>query len=303
MNGITFDSLRDQVRGQTITPGDADYDDARAVHNGMIDKKPAAVVRVSQVADVIACVNFARDNALDLAVRGGGHSAPGFGTWDDALVIDFVNSRGVRVDPARRTARSEAGATWADFNHATHAFGLATPGGIVGTTGVAGLTLGGGIGYLARKYGLSCDNLISADVVTADGKFLTASENENDDLFWALRGGGGNFGVVTSLEYRLHPVDMVHVGIVVYPLEHAETVSRFYRDHLASAPEELGAFLAFAPGPSGAVPARGVAREAGLCGGRDVDRRPGRRARPAGSHSSTSHPWLVPWWDRCPTRP
>ncbi len=249
MNGINFDSLREAVRGQVITAGDADYDAARAVHNGMIDKKPAAVVRVSQVADVIACVNFARDNSMDLAIRGGGHSAPGFGTWDDALVIDFVNTRGVRVDPANATARSEAGATWADFNHATHAFGLATTGGIVGSTGVAGLTLGGGIGYLSRKYGLSCDNLISADVVTAEGKFLTASERGNADLFWALRGGGGNFGVVTSLEYRLHPVDMVHAGVVVYPLEHAETVARFYRDHLASAPEELGAFLAFALGP------------------------------------------------------
>lgn len=249
MNGNSFDSLREQVRGQVITSGDADYDAARAVHNGMIDKKPAAVVRVSQVADVIASVNFARDNSLDLAIRGGGHSVPGFGTWDDALVIDFVNTRGVRVDPANSTARTEAGATWADFNHATHAFGLATTGGIVGSTGVAGLTLGGGIGYLSRKYGLSCDNLLSADVVTAEGKFLTASESENDDLFWALRGGGGNFGVVTSLEFRLHAVDMVHAGIIAYPLEHAETVSKFYRDHLASAPGELGAFLGFALGP------------------------------------------------------
>ncbi|MCU1552866.1 MAG: FAD-binding oxidoreductase [Arthrobacter sp.] len=249
MNGINVDSLRGQVRGQIITPDDPDYDAARAVHNGMIDKRPAAVVRVSQVADVIACVNFARDNSLDLAVRGGGHSAPGFGTADGALVIDFVKTSGVRVDPAAGTARSEAGATWADFNHATHAFGLATTGGIVGSTGVSGLTLGGGIGYLSRQYGLSCDNLISADVVTADGGFLTASERENDDLFWALRGGGGNFGVVTSLEFRLHPVDMVYVGVIIYPLEHAETVSRFYRDHLASAPEELGAFLAFALGP------------------------------------------------------
>ena len=249
MNGKSFDSLREQVRGKVITPGDEDYDAARAVHNGMIDKKPAAVVRVSQVADVIAGVNFARDNSLDLAIRGGGHSVPGFGTWDDALVIDFVNTKGVRVNPANGTARTEAGATWADFNHATHAFGLATTGGIVGSTGVSGLTLGGGIGYLSRKYGLSCDNLISADVVTAEGKFLTASESENDDLFWALRGGGGNFGVVTSLEFRLHPVDMVHAGIIAYPLEHAETVSKFYRDHLASAPEELGAFLGFALGP------------------------------------------------------
>ena len=249
MNATSLDSLREQVRGQIITPGDSGYDAARAVFNGMIDKRPAAVVRVSQVADVISCVNFARDNSLDLAIRGGGHSAPGFGTWDDALVIDFANTTGVRVDPAARTARAEAGATWADFNHATHAFGLATTGGIIGSTGVAGLTLGGGIGYLSRKHGLSCDNLLSADVVTAEGKFVTASESENDDLFWALRGGGGNFGVVTSLEYRLHPVDMVHAGIILYPLEHAETVAKFYREYLAAAPEEFGAFLGFHQGP------------------------------------------------------
>jgi hypothetical protein len=249
MNGLNVDTLRGQVRGQIITPGDAGYDAARAVHNGLIDRRPAAVVRVSQVADVIACVNFARENSLDLAVRGGGHSAPGFGTWDGALVIDFVNTSGVRVDPAARTARSEAGATWADFNHATHAFGLATTGGIVGSTGVSGLTLGGGIGYLDRKYGLSCDNLLSADVVLADGTFLTASNSENEDLFWALRGGGGNFGVVTSLEYRLHPVDLVHVGVVIYSVEHAEPVARFYREQMDTAPEEFGAFLAFHQGP------------------------------------------------------
>jgi FAD/FMN-containing dehydrogenase len=249
MNGTVFDGLRQQVRGKVITPGDSDYDAARAVHNGMIDKRPAAVVRVSQGADVVAVVNFARDNHIDLAIRGGGHSAPGFGTWDDALVIDFADRIGVRVDPAAQTARTEAGATWGDFNHATHAFGLATTGGIVGTTGVAGLTLGGGIGYLSRKYGLSCDNLLSADVVTADGKFLVASETENDELFWALRGGGGNFGVVTSLEFKLHPVDMVHAGVIIYSVEHAEAVARFYRETLAAAPEEFGIFLAFHKGP------------------------------------------------------
>ncbi|XTR51938.1 FAD-binding oxidoreductase [Pseudarthrobacter sp. So.54] len=249
MNASNFDGLREQVRGQVITSGDAGHDEARTVQNGMIDKRPAAVVRVSQVADVIASVNFARDHSLAVAVRGGGHSGPGYGTADDALVIDFAGTRGVRVDPASRTARTEAGATWADFNHATHAFGLATTGGIVGSTGVSGLTLGGGIGYLNRKYGLSCDNLLSADVVTAEGKFLTAREGENDDLFWALRGGGGNFGVVTSLEFQLHPVDMVHAGIIIYPLEHAETVAKFYREQLAAAPEEFGAFLAFHQGP------------------------------------------------------
>lgn len=249
MNAKSLDALREQVRGQVITPDDADYDSARAVHNGMIDKRPAAVVRVSQVADVIAAVNYARDNAMDLAIRGGGHSAPGFGTWDDALVIDFVNRAGVRVDPKAGTARSEPGATWGDFNHATHAFGLATTGGIVGTTGVSGLTLGGGIGYLSRKYGLSCDNLLSADVVTADGKVLVASDEENQDLFWALRGGGGNFGAVTSLEFKLHPVDMVHGGAILYPLEHAEAVAGFYRDFIATAPEEFGVFLGFHVGP------------------------------------------------------
>jgi hypothetical protein len=249
MNGTALDGLREQLRGQLITPSDPDYDSARAVYNGMIDKRPAGVVRVAQVADVIASVNFARDNSLPLAIRGGGHSAPGFGTWDDALVIDFVNRTGIRVDPEAGTARAEAGTTWADFNHATHAFGLATTGGIVGSTGIAGLTLGGGIGYLARKHGLSCDNLISADVVTADGKFLTASETRNEDLFWALRGGGGNFGVVTSLEYKLHPVDMVHAAIIIYGMEQADTVAKFYRDYMDTAPEEFGAFVGFHQGP------------------------------------------------------
>ena len=199
-------------------------------------------------------------------------AAPAFGTADDALVIDFAGTSGVRVDPANRTARSEAGATWADFNHATHAFGLATPGGIVGSTGVAGLTLGGGIGYLARKYGLSCDNLISADVVTADGKFVTASETENDDLFWALRGGGGNFGVVTSLEFRVHPVDMVHAGIVIYPLEHAETVAKFYRGAPGRRPGGVRRLPRVPSGAAGAVPPGAVARETRLHCGRHVDR-------------------------------
>ncbi|UXM93125.1 FAD-binding oxidoreductase [Paenarthrobacter sp. JL.01a] len=249
MNPIALDGLREQLRGQLVTPEDPDYDAARAVFNAMVDKRPAGVIRVAQVSDVIAGVNFARENSMPLAIRGGGHSAPGFGTWDDALVLDFVNRTGVRVDPQRSRARAEGGATWADFNHATHAFGLATTGGIVGSTGVAGLTLGGGIGYLARKYGLSCDNLVSADVVTADGNFLIASDEQNEDLFWAIRGGGGNFGVVTSLEFELHPVDMVHAGIIIYGAENIPAVARFYRDYIASAPEEFGAFLGFHQGP------------------------------------------------------
>jgi FAD/FMN-containing dehydrogenase len=249
MAGIAVDPLREQVRGEIIEPGDPEYDAARAVYNGMVDKRPAAVVRVAGVADVIACVNFARENGVDLAVRGGGHSAPGLGTTDGGLVIDFVNRRGVRVDPETQTARAEGGCTWGDFNHAAHAFGLATPGGIVSSTGIAGLTLGGGIGYLTRKHGLSCDNLISADVVTADGRFLTASPSQHQDLFWALRGGGGNFGVVTALEYKLHPVGEVYGGPVMFSAEHADDVVRFYREFIAEAPEDFGTFLGFHQGP------------------------------------------------------
>ncbi|MFC9334550.1 FAD-binding oxidoreductase [Arthrobacter sp. NPDC057009] len=249
MDSSSFQTLQEKVRGQVITTDQADYDDARAVYNGTIDKRPAAILRVSQVADVIAGVNFARDQGLDLALRGGGHSAPGFGTCDGGLVLDFAGCRGVRVDPATSTARAEAGTTWADFNHATSAFGMATTGGIIGSTGVAGLTLGGGIGYLARKYGLSCDNLRSADVVTADGNFVVASARENEDLFWALRGGTGNFGVVTSLEFNLHPVDLLYGGVIIYLLEHADTVARFYREYIATAPEDMGVFLGFHQGP------------------------------------------------------
>ena len=251
MNGTALDALREQLRGQLITPEDPDYESARAVYNGMIDKRPAGVVRVAQVADVIAAVNFARDNSMPLAIRGGGHSAPGFGTWDDALVIDFVNRTGVRVDPEAGTARAEAGTTWADFNHATHAFGLATPGGIVGSTGIAGLTLGGGIGYLARKHGLSCDNLLSADVVTADGKFLTANEDRNEDLFWALRGGGGNFGVVTRFGFRLSPLSTVLAGPTLWPLERSAEILSWYREFIPKAPEELNGFFAFLTVPPG----------------------------------------------------
>ena len=219
--GVSVEPLRERARGHVVTAGDEGYDEARAVHNGMFDKHPLAVLRAEQVADVIAGVNFARDNGLDLSIRAGGHSAPGFGTNDGGLVIDLSPMRTVRVDPGNKTARADAGATWGDFNHATHAFGLATTGGIISTTGITGLTLGGGIGYLARACGLSVDNLISADVVTAEGRFVTASADENEDLFWGLRGGGGNFGVVTSLEYRLHEVDQVFAGPIFYNLHDA----------------------------------------------------------------------------------
>src|ERR1700736_5804473 len=201
MATITLDSLRQQVRGDVIAPEDAGHDEARAVRNAMIGKHPAAVTRPVNAGDVIAAVNFARESHLPLAIRGGGHSVPGFGTCDGGMVIDMSRMRGVRVNPEKRTAPAEGGATWGGFNSATNAFGLATTGGIISTTGVAGLTLGGGIGYLARGFGLSLDNLISADVVTADGKFVIASEKQNEDLFWAIRGGGGNFGVLTSLDF------------------------------------------------------------------------------------------------------
>ena len=247
--GLSVGHLREQVRGRVITADDEDYNAARAVHNGMFDKRPLAVLRADQVADVIAGVNFARDNGLGLSIRGGGHSAPGFGTNDDGLVIDMAAMHSVRVDPRNKTARAEAGTTWGDFNHATHAFGLATTGGIISTTGIAGLTLGGGIGYLTRGCGLSIDNLISADVVTADGQFVTASEHENEDLFWGLRGGGGNFGVVTSFEYRLHEVDQVFAGPIFYNLEDAAALLQMFDEFIRDAPEQFGGFPGFQIAP------------------------------------------------------
>jgi FAD/FMN-containing dehydrogenase len=245
----TIDELREQVRAPIVTGGDPGYDEARAVHNGMFDKRPKVIVRAEQVADVMAAVNFAREAGLDLSVRGGGHSAPGFGTNDDGMVIDLSLLRHVHVDPAARTARAGGGATWGDFNYATHAYGLATTGGIVSTTGIAGLTLGGGIGYLSRGYGLSIDNLLSAEVVTADGKVVNASATEHPDLFWALRGGGGNFGVVTSFEFQLHPVKDVYVGLFFYEIDAAGDLLRFFRDFIPTADEAYGAFPAFQIAP------------------------------------------------------
>ena len=249
MSGMTIEHLRERAHGTVTEPGDDGYDEARAVYNAMIDRRPRVVVQCTDAGDVMAAVDFARQNGLDLAVRGGGHSVPGFGTVDDGVVADLSGMRGVRVDPAARTARAEGGATWSDFNHATGAFGLATTGGIISTTGVGGLTLGGGIGYLTRGHGLSCDNLLSADVVTADGQMVTASESDNQDLFWAIRGGGGNFGVVTSFELRLHPVATVYGGVRFFELDEVANVLRFYREFIADAPPELGAFPAFQIAP------------------------------------------------------
>jgi FAD/FMN-containing dehydrogenase len=242
-----IEGLKASLRGELIQPDDENYDVARKVYNAMHDRRPALIVRVAGVADVIAAVRFAGDHDLLLAVRGGGHSIPGFGTCDDGLVVDLSRMKGIRVDPERRTVRTEGGCTWGDLNHATNAFGLATTGGIVSTTGIAGLTLGGGLGYLARSCGLCCDNLISADVVTADGSFVTCSEDRNEDLFWALRGGGGNFGVVTSFEYRLHPVADILGGPTFFPLD--GDVLRGYRELMSEAPEDLGALLGLALAP------------------------------------------------------
>jgi FAD/FMN-containing dehydrogenase len=249
MSGPTIEELRAQVRGSVITPEDEGYDDARAVYNAMIDRRPAVVVRAANVGDVMAAVNLAREGGMDLAIRGGGHSVPGFGTCDGGVVIDLSGMRGVRVDPSARTARAEGGATWGDFNAATYPFGLATTGGIISTTGVTGLTLGGGIGHLTRGCGLSIDSLVSADVVTADGRFLIANERENEDLFWALRGGGGNFGVVTSAEFALHPVKDIYGGPMFFELSEVENVLGFFREYIADAPEEMGAFPAFQIAP------------------------------------------------------
>lgn len=240
------------LRGELIRPGDDAYDGARKVWNGMIDRRPALIARCAGVADVIAAVNFARDQGLPVAIRGGSHNVTGNAVCDAGVVIDLSNMKGIRVDPEKRTVRAEGGCTWGDLDHATHVFGLAAPGGIISTTGIAGLTLGGGIGHLTRKYGLSCDNLISADVVLADGSFVTASEKKNPDLFWGLRGGGGNFGVVTSFEFRLHPVSEVMAGPILWPLEKSREALRLYRDFMDKAPDDLNAFFVFLivpPGP------------------------------------------------------
>ncbi|MEX1009319.1 MAG: FAD-binding oxidoreductase [Acidimicrobiia bacterium] len=245
MSMSAIDALRSEASGEVIAPGDAGYEEARKVYNGMIDKRPAAIVRCTGTADVAAVIGVARAEGFDLSVRGGAHSAPGFGTNDGGLVIDLSLLQDVVVATDTQTVRAGGGCTWAGFNEATNAYGLATTGGIIGSTGIAGLTLGGGIGYLSRKYGLSCDNLLSAEVVTADGRVVTASENDNSDLFWALRGGGGNFGVVTTFEYRLHPVADIYGGPIAYPVDRADEVLRFYREYIAESPEELGGFVGF----------------------------------------------------------
>ena len=250
MTDTAQEKLRQSLRGKLIRRGDADYEEARRLYNGMIDKRPLLIAQCADVADVITAVTFGREQGLLIAIRGGGHNGPGLGSCDDGIVIDLSSMRSVRVDPASRTVRVEPGCSSGDVDHATHTFGLAVPFGIVSTTGVAGLTLGGGSGYLTRKYGLTIDNLIEADVVLADGTFLTASGSQNADLFWALRGGGGNFGVVTSFLFRAHPVHTVYGGPVFWEARHAAAIMRAYRDYLPQAPEELGFFVGLKTVPS-----------------------------------------------------
>ena len=245
-------SLRQIFRGDLITATDTRFEQERMLYNAMIDTRPALIARCADVADVIAAVNFGRDHHLLVAVRGGGHNGAGLGSCDDGLVIDLSRLRGIRVDSSGRTVRAEAGCTQGDVDHAAHAFGLAVPAGIVSTTGIAGLTLGGGHGHLSRSYGLTIDNLLEADIVLADGRFITASEREHADLFWALRGGGGNFGVVTSFLYRAHPVSNVYAGPIFWEIKHAAQIMRAYREFLRTAPEKLCPLLGLKTVPSSA---------------------------------------------------
>jgi FAD/FMN-containing dehydrogenase len=243
MNQEAISNFAAALRGPVIREADAGYDEARALYNGMIDKRPRMIARCGDAADVIAAVDYAREEGLLLAIRGGGHNGPGLGSCDDGLVIDLSALRSVRVDPESRTVRADPGCTSGDVDHATHVFGLAVPFGIVASTGVAGLTLGGGTGYLTRKHGLTIDNLLEVDIVLADGSFVTASADRHADLFWALRGGGGNFGVVTSFLFRAHPVGTVFAGPIFWAASDAPVVMRAYADFLSTAPVELGIFV------------------------------------------------------------
>ena len=251
LNATQFTELRQSFCGELIHAEHAAYEAARRVWNGNVDRRPAVIARCTGVADVQCAVNFARVYGISVSVRGGGHSAPGYGTNDGGLVIDMSPMKGIRVDPAARTAWAQGGVLWREFDRETQVFGLATTGGTVSNTGIAGLTLGGGLGWLMGKHGLTIDNLISVDIVTADGTFRKASASDNPDLFWALRGGGGNFGVVTALEYRLHDVAQVLGGLVLYPLDQARAVLRFYREFCRTLPDEAEAYAALLTAPQG----------------------------------------------------
>jgi FAD/FMN-containing dehydrogenase len=245
----TTRELREALRGELVLPGDAEYDEARSVWNGMIDRRPALIARCTGTSDVIAAIGFARSEGLDAAVRGGSHNVAGNATCDGGLVIDLSPMKGVRVDSEARTVRAQGGLTWGELDAETQAFGLATTGGLVTTTGVAGFTLGGGIGWMMRKYGLACDNLISADLVTADGQIVHASESENTELLWGLRGGGGNFGVVTEFEFRLYPISQVYGGLIAWPADKGPEILKFWREWSLTAPDEVCTMAAFLYAP------------------------------------------------------
>ena len=244
-------ALRDQCSGQVLGPGDAGYDEARQVHNGLIDKRPSLIVRCQDTADVVDAVNLARDEGLEVSVRGGGHNVAGRAVTDGGLMIDLQAMKGVHVDPRAGTVRAQAGVTWREFNRATHVHGLATTGGVVSTTGIAGLTLGGGLGWLMGKYGMAIDNVRSAEVVTADGQVRTAGADDDADLFWAVRGGGGNFGAAVSIEYDAHPLSMVVGGILAWPLADAPKVIDYYRDFTSTAADEMTTFCGLVHAPDG----------------------------------------------------
>jgi FAD/FMN-containing dehydrogenase len=284
LKDAAVEAFKASLRGPLLRPGDVGYDDARKVWNGMIDRRPALIVRCAGVADVITCVNFARTHSLLVSVKGGAHNIPGNAVCHGGLTIDLSQLRSVVVDPGRRMARAEPGATWADFDHETQPFGLATTGGTAFDTGIAGLTLGGGIGWLAGKYGLSCDNLLAVDIVTADGQLRTASATENPDLFWAVRGSGGNFGVVTSFQYQLHPVGLVLAGLVFYPFEKAKEFLTFYRDFSRDIPDELNTIGGLATFPEVGPVAAAIVRYNGPVGrgGEGVTAPAGVRVTPEG---------------------
>ena len=245
LTDTTVAAFKSALRGEVIVPGDARYDEARKVYNGMIDRRPRLIAKCTDVADVIAAVNFGRDNSLPVSIRSGGHNAAGLGVCDDGVVVDLSPMRYVHVDPQKKTIRAGGGALWGDVDHAGFPFGLAVPAGFISTTGVGGLTLGGGIGHLTRNYGLTIDSVLSVDMVLANGKFVIASAKENSDLFWAIRGGGGNFGVVTSFLFKAHPVHTHYAGPMLYPLEDTVDVMKWYRKFIVKAPRELNGFFAF----------------------------------------------------------
>jgi hypothetical protein len=251
LNAAVIDGFASQIRGEVILPNDSRYDDTRKVYNAMINKHPGMVVKCVDVADVINAVNFGRENDLLVAVRGGGHNGGGLGVCDDGLVIDLSGIKFVLVDRVAKTVRVGGGNVWGEVDHATHPFGLAVPAGIISTTGVGGLTLGGGIGHLSRKYGLTIDNLLEADMVLADGTFVTVNANQNTDLYWAIRGGGGNFGIVTSFKFQSHPVKNVFGGPTLWPIEKTKEIMEWYHGFIQNAPEDLNGFIAtmVIPGP------------------------------------------------------